>query len=128
MPIHVEWDNAERTILRLEFSSPWTWDIYEAAVAESTRKIGTTSQPVAMIVHAEGVDSLPQGALSRFRQSGHLIPANLGEICVVTHNTLMTLLLTTLGKISTGIGLRLSLVDSLEEARRKINGNTTSVL
>ena len=120
MPIEVEWDNAEQTILRLDFHAPWNWEAYEAAVLKSSQLIGTAAQPVVMIVNGATIEQLPQGALSHFRQSEFLVPGNLGCICVVNANPLIRLVISTVGKLSPQIGKRLRIADSLEEARRHV--------
>ncbi len=39
----VEWDNAEKTAVRIDFDEPWTWEDYDHAMDEAKAMIARIS-------------------------------------------------------------------------------------
>lgn len=85
MPIFVQWDNPERTIIYIRYER-WTWDDYYDALRESAILSKTVDHPVDII--ADLVDSLvPKGgtishAAAALKQDN----SRVGLIVLVTPN------------------------------------------
>jgi len=50
MPVHVNWDDAEQTIIRLDYVGSWTWDECFEALHQANVLVAQVDYPVARIV------------------------------------------------------------------------------
>ncbi len=116
--ITVTWDNAEKTIVRLDYADPVkTWDEYHAAVAESNALAQTVSHPVDLI-HNPGATKMPPGnALMQISRAMRAQPDNVGSIYMVVKDSLARRILETLMRLF--VTRNMHFADTLEEARER---------
>jgi hypothetical protein len=50
MPVHVNWDDAEHTIIRVDYVGSWTWDECFEALRQANALSASVDHPVARIV------------------------------------------------------------------------------
>src|SRR5262245_55997551 len=83
MPITVTWDNAARTIIRTERTSPWTWADFDIAIDESYALMRSVSHIVDVIDILDSAE-VPKGlALPHILRMLRLRPRNAGITIVV---------------------------------------------
>jgi hypothetical protein len=120
MPIEVQWDNAEQTILRFDYTTPWTWEDLRAAVQEASgmsRDIGYT---VCVINDVTRASALPDGALVTFRGISRLTPDNTGLIVIAGGGMLVDAMITMFRRLSGAQAANWRTAKSLDEARAMI--------
>jgi hypothetical protein len=61
MPVAVQWDNPEKTIIRYDLTGRWTWDEFFATYAEASGMLASVEHTVNFIVNP--LDYLSQGYL-----------------------------------------------------------------
>jgi len=121
MTIHIEWDNAERTIVRAEFNDPYTWDEYDAASSKIRDMVTGVSHRVDMITLLNPKISQPPGnGFPHYRRTMLQMPPNFGLfVSVGAGNPVARMIMSTLIKV-----LRMktpsAFANSLEDARALI--------
>ena len=67
MPVTVEWDNPEKTIMRMSMIGRWTWDeAYEAQV-KGDQMINEAAHPVGAIIDVRESSGIPLSAMANAR-------------------------------------------------------------
>lgn len=83
MPIEVQWDNDERTIMRVDYPEAWSWEeMYDAQTLgkEMADEIG---HPYDVIHDLRKTTHLPPGAFSNLRRiMSRMHPLNRGNVYV----------------------------------------------
>lgn len=68
MPIVTVWDNPEQTIIRKDFSDPWSWQEYAAALGHSHAMMAEhPDQSIAIILNMSGSAYVPPNPLPSLR-------------------------------------------------------------
>lgn len=67
MPIKVEWDNEEKTIVRFTYTGKWTWDEFYVHVKEANDLMDTVERVCVSIVDMSKSNHLPLGAAVHVR-------------------------------------------------------------
>ncbi len=120
MTITVEWDDAEQTILRNDYSGSWTWEEYIEAGRQNNALIAAMPHRVDIIANMrEG--TMPRGG-SAIAISTRVIrsaPPNRGIIVVVI-NPLLKALVSVFKKLDNNLGSITFAADSMDEARRVV--------
>jgi hypothetical protein len=118
--INVEWDNAEKTTIRLDYFEPIaSWDEYQNAVKESYEMARSQAQNV-YIIHNPGEATMPAGnAIAQIRRAVHAAPANTTAILMVISNDFARRILQVVIKITMS-RKQFYFASSMEEARRVI--------
>lgn len=62
MSITVVWDNAEKTIVRFDYTPKWTWDEFYIAVQEANTMMDSVDKTCVSIVDMSRTSFLPPGA------------------------------------------------------------------
>ncbi len=93
MPIHHEWDNPERTIIRISYEGRWSWDEYFASARQVYVEIAEQPHRVDVIADMR-TSSLPVGgsALSSASAALRNRPANNGLLVIVTNHFIKVML------------------------------------
>lgn len=75
MTYHIEWDNTEKTCIRIEFRDHWTWDDWLLGHSELNETIATVDHRVDIIECFYHM--MPRGnAIPAFKYSGGRQPPN----------------------------------------------------
>ena len=65
MPVHVNWDDAERTIIRVEYVGSWTWEECFEALSQANGLSASVDHPVARIVDTSEGSMTPPNAMAQ---------------------------------------------------------------
>ena len=117
MGITVQWDNFEKTVIRYDFESSWTWDDFHAAAAKSGAMTKEVKHQVHLIANMFHSAPLPEGAMLQFSNALRNAPKDRGMFVIVAGDAWMNTLARILGKTITRPGSKFALVATLEEAR-----------
>lgn len=86
MPIHVAWDNAEKTIIKNVFDGPWTVEDFQEAVAQTKHAMMSVEHTVYLIADMRAGGNLPKGFLSAMSGLNRSLPPNVGLAIIVGGN------------------------------------------
>lgn len=80
MPVTVEWDNDEKTVIRYTFTDKWDWGDFWDSARESTRLSQTVTHTVDVIGDLTGTHIIPARGLQHLRTVTRIRPANRGVV------------------------------------------------
>jgi hypothetical protein len=126
MPIHVVWDNPEKTIVRLDYEEPVSnWKVYDDAVDESYALARSVNHPV-YVIHNAGRVNMPKGSAFPHIQRGvRLTPPNVVYAVPIVENMLARTILLIILKPLLGNKIRPSA--SLKDAREMVARDMAAV-
>ena len=67
MGISVDWDNAEKTIMRFVYEGKWTWEAFYETIERANQMMDTVERPVVSIIDMRKSSFLPYGAAIHIR-------------------------------------------------------------
>ncbi len=119
MPIYINWDDDEKTILRHDFEGEWTWGEYFELMRNRNAYMSSVDHRVDVIANMKpGI--MPTGfALSSAKTSLQTVPANHG-IFVIVVNAVVDTMLEVFKQFDRETGFFLRAANSVEEAREII--------
>ena len=123
MPISVEWENPEQTIMRWTLSGPWTWDEYRQAQTVSHSLLRSVTHPVDVIADMRDAPTLPRDAFSRFKETEVGLPANRSRVILVTNSMFVRSMAVTFNQVFLNRPTQFELVASIEEAHALLAGS-----
>lgn len=116
MPISINWDNPQKTIIRNEFEGSWTWNEFVEAMDQVGKLMQTVSHPVDILGNMRPGNMPKTGNAIAVGRSAMLHwPANFQRLVLVT-NPLLEVLGNTFKKMDSVLGPKMILVRSLEAA------------
>ncbi len=83
MAISIAWDNVEKTIIRYDFESQWTWQDLRAAIESDDAMIASVAHTVHLIFDLRQVEGIPPNPMAQFRHIAAMIHPRLGMIVFV---------------------------------------------
>ena len=89
MTVRAEWDNTQKTIMRLTFEGAWTWDEYFTSAAFVNQQIIAENHVVDVIVDLTANNIMPSGALTQGKKAMIAKPANNGITILVGVNPVL---------------------------------------
>jgi hypothetical protein len=122
MPLTTEWDNEEKTIMRVTYQRGWTWDDLEGNLPKEKEFLDSVQHRVDVIADFRGTD-LPHGAMMRLPKIADSPPythPNSGAVIMVGSPTFMDQVVTVYRKLYGPVAIKLEMVHTLEEARERI--------
>ena len=132
MPIDVEWDNEQQTIIRQIFEGKWTWREFLAATTiETNNRIRSVEHMVHVISDFRESDSLPFGgsALSYAKEALADFPENGGLVLIVSESYFLRSLVLIFRNVFRGkMGNRTHTVKTMEEAYALIEAQNGEAL
>jgi hypothetical protein len=120
MPIEIRWDDVGQTVLRFDYTTPWTWEDLRGAVQEASRMSADLGYIVSVINDVSHASALPDGALVTFRGIARLTPDNTGLIVIAGGGMLVDTMITMFRRLSGAQGANWRTAKSLDEARAMI--------
>jgi hypothetical protein len=120
MPIHVDWDDAEQTIIRYTFSSPWTWNDYRAAIDRAWELAQSVDHPTDTITDMSNSRLWPEGLFTNIRKSVVEIPDTTQSVVLVGGGMFVEMSISVLRRVYRSPGARFLTAHSLDEARQLI--------
>jgi len=118
MPMTVNWDDAEQTIIMATISDPMTWDAFNDGVDEVIRLAESVPHRVDVISNAGATPMPPGSPLPHLRRAFQSLPRNVGLAVSVITNVFARIMSLVVGQ--TYFGSRFKVVESLEAARETI--------
>jgi hypothetical protein len=115
--IAVTWDNQEKTILREDLTTPWTWTEYDEATDRLAALIKSVNNRVDVIFN-RNYSVTPHGdPFMHYRRIAEQLPANTGLVLVVGATNATRAAANFFLPLFPQLSARLAFVDSLGEAR-----------
>lgn len=124
MPVLVDWDNPEKTIIRYQFVDPWTWPEYHTTYARGWALISTVNYTVDLIFDFSQGGGIPPSAIRHFQIVAQRVHPNRGYVVVIANNPVIRSIINTLVRIFLNYsrGVDGCFAGDLEEAYRIIAG------
>ena len=117
MAITVEWDNAEKTCLRYEFQSWWSWQDLRRIVEQASEMVQAAEHPVNVIVNPGHSAQLSEtGLLHDYKDTGVAKLDPIKSVVVIGNCSLTNLMFFMFRQIYTQ-GESFQIADSLPKAR-----------
>lgn len=122
MKCTVEWDNADKTIIRVAYQPHWTWSDFYQANMQVAEMMKSVTQQVHVIADYTEAPSIPLGgAITHARNVVKAYPANWGLLLIVTPNTLVVRLVSIFRRTFTrDMGAKTFSAATLEDAYKII--------
>ena len=128
MKLPVEWENEEKTIIRMIFAGNWNWhDFYEAnvAVVALMQSVEHTVHTIADFRQSQGIPL--DSPLVHARNAISALPDNWGILVIVTNNPLLEHLVNVFRITFRKMGARTFLAGSIEQAHQLIVQKGSSI-
>jgi hypothetical protein len=122
MTVHARWHNEDHTIVRVQFSDPWTLPELSAALQEARQLLESVHYPVDAIWDGADAKTVPNNVLSHFmlsRQDSEP-PANQRTLVVVARSTLLKTFVSSAKRLMPHATKNMYMTDSLDAAEQKI--------
>lgn len=120
MPVSLQWDNDDHTILRYDYCGRWTWEDYAPVYERAGILLRECNWTVHFIVNLKDEvarNHLPAGALIRAVNIYRNAPANSGKTIIVNAGMVYRTVAQTGAAAYPAIGKKYAFADTLEEAR-----------
>ena len=121
MPIQVQWDNPEKTILCQKFEGKWTGPEYYASLDEMTRLLKEVDHRVHLIgdmTHSVGIPAL--NLLAASGRVVKMVEHQFSTITVVKAHNYFQSLVNVVRRMSPALAERVYFVSTLEEANKQL--------
>lgn len=120
MAVVAEWDNPERTVVRLIYTGAWTWLEHRDAIAKMGQLMQQADHEVDLIIDVSAAAGLPQGAIGNLGATIKSPPPNWSKGAVVVSSkplarVIMQAVMKVYGRVAKGQHYRFA--ETLEEAR-----------
>jgi hypothetical protein len=116
MPITVQWENDEKTIVRWTLEGVWGWDDFRAAQAELHSMIRDLPYLVDVVADMRSAPSLPKDTFRNFKSAELRAVPNRDRIVLVGANLLVKGMATTFNQVFRNHPTHFLLAENVEEA------------
>lgn len=89
MPISVQWDNPEQSIVMIVFERPWTWKEFDSAVEQMLAFFNSVHHKVDVIFDIRNGGFPPPDAITHFKRVAEIQHPNGGLLIYVAPNVLV---------------------------------------
>jgi hypothetical protein len=120
MTITVEWDNADKTIIRWDFVGIWEWQEVYAAAEMSGRLRNEVTHSVSVILNLEKATNMKQGALTHTKTVLSFNPDNRDLVIAAGPSAFLHSMVEIFRKMNVSMADKFLGVDSVKEARKVI--------
>ncbi len=120
MPVTVEWDNEEKTVIRFDYDGAYTWEDVYNAMDKSNKMMETVEHSVAHIIDVRKAGSVPPNALSHARRIEAKTHPRRSYHVTVGANTFVRVMFNTFTKLKMSVSAERGLnyfTSSIDEAR-----------
>lgn len=118
MPVHIAWDNEDKTTIRYDYEGKWSWDELYNISNKALEMFKSVSHTVNVIHNLTNSTNLPSGALSHAQRFTSQNPENWGVSVVVGTSGFINGLLQVFRKVYRQFGERYFTAATLEQARQ----------
>lgn len=116
MPVQINWDDKEHTILLYTFGCTWTWDELYKAIDEGFALTKTVSHNFSIIVDFQKSRGLPPKAFSHFHHIKSVTSEQVDLIVVVGGGTVLLTLFNLFVLIAGSVAHKFVWVPDLDKA------------
>ena len=120
MPISIEWDDDEHTIIRWTFEGAWTWHEFVEVQVEFRKLLDDITYRVNVIADMQNAHTLPANSLTTFKQIDSNIHPNRDRVVVVGANAFVRTMAATFDRVFPSKTPDFLFADSIEEARKTL--------
>jgi hypothetical protein len=124
MGVSVQWDDAEKTILRYDYGGKWTVEELYAAASEAKKLIEVegTQHKIAVIINMQNSSALPASAMTHGKRLMTMPLPNVDFQVVVGANMFVRTLANTATKVYGQFGRKITtqFAQTMDEARSVI--------
>jgi hypothetical protein len=127
MPISVQWDNPEKTVLCQKFEGKWTGPDYYASLDEMSRLLKEVDHRVHLL--GDMSDSVGIPALNLLAASGRVVKMvehQFSSITIVKAHNYFQSLVNVVRRMSPALAERVYFVSTLEEAHKQLAKRTST--
>ena len=117
MPVHVSWDNTEKTIIHYVFDPNWTWDEFAPAKAHAQELINTVSHKVGVILETHHNGAVPHNLLGNFRDGLRTRHPRVVIVVIVVTRPFIRTMINTVRALLPSIQIHIEMAYTLDEAR-----------
>jgi hypothetical protein len=121
MSVVVNWIDAEKKIIRYEFSAQWSWDELYGAMNQVNEMMASVPYNVYVLISFEHSTGLPSGALTQMRIGTMKAAPNWGGGVFIGVSSLLTAMLNTFTLLNKKLGERYAIAKNNDEAMAIIN-------
>ena len=119
MPVTVNWDDPEKTIILITITTPMTWELYDEGIDEA-RQLALSVPYRVDVISNPGSSEMPPGpSLPHLRRAYANFPDNISVIVAVITNVFSRIMSLMTGQLY--LGPRFRVVESVEAARTMIH-------
>lgn len=120
MPVEVEWDNPEKTVVHYRFHGEWTWAEFYAAEAQLQSMINGMTYRIDFIIVLEAAPHLhlPYEWMRHMRQLDENRIAASGSMVVVGATAVIKMVIAMLRRLGNSIAQSAVFAETVEEARQ----------
>jgi hypothetical protein len=123
MPVKVNWDNRQKTIIRFDFNSRWEWTDYLAALEKAEAMFNQVDHAVDTIANLQNSAPLDPATLREVHHALHNTPRNMGRIVVTPTSPLVRAMANAFSQIFHQQPECILLAESLSDARKILTDN-----
>jgi hypothetical protein len=120
MPVHIQWDNADKTIILHQYEGEVSTNDYLHAINRTFQMLNSVPHTVHLIYDRSGVTGVPQQMSRIFQVAGKYLTENIGIKVVVGANLTTTINLQLCRVIAPGVAKNTHFANSVNEARQLI--------
>lgn len=120
MPIHVDWDNEHRTVIRYEFVNPWSWQDLIDAIDQVDEMVRDVPYTVHFIADMTRGDTLPDKFLTYISTISRKVRGRDGLIVVINTNTFAQAVYGIFTRLNNNVMSRVVFAPSLQAARANL--------
>ena len=100
MPIQMEWENNEKTLIRWNFVGRWTGRELRETIQKSNEWINAQGHTVNHIIDLTQSDGVPPSIINEARNAMRQMPKNVGRVVIIGQGGMLELLGETLQRFS----------------------------
>lgn len=130
MPVIVEWDNDEQTVIRTEVVGTWTWMDYHDGTRQVFKMMDAVEHDVIGIINTRDPHtSLPDGnPMPHFNNTARKFAERPDLLIVnVNQNLLMRMMSSVFGKLMPGMSDQYRQAATLEDARKILRDHAQQI-
>lgn len=90
MGITLNWDNAQQTIILIQYERPWSWDDFDQTAHDLINMMGQVDHTIHIIFDISHAGMPPGGAMTRFKRVLDIKHVNRGRLIFISTPALTT--------------------------------------
>jgi hypothetical protein len=120
MPLSLQWDDEEHTILRQTVSGRWTQEEYQAMYEDMVVLYRSVPHDIDLIIDVSKNETNPLGMLYSMNSNERKVEPNHHSVTLVGSNTIIRVVANVASKIAPNMSRGLYFADTLDEAYARI--------